>query len=101
MPSLFTLVKNGAKLSSAGHYEGTENKSESVTLANKAQLENAQFVFQDIDKVTGSKFNEQVTLLTAPLKNGTIDLGKGTDELTIENGEYKLTIKNGSVRIGC
>ena len=95
-------IKNGAKVTIAGEYEGNETKTEKVTLSNKTQLvgDDITFAFTYIDSVTGSKFNDSVNLLTAPPKKGTIDLGKGDDTLQINAGDYLLTVKNTETVLG-
>ena len=97
-----TKIKSGAKLTISGGYEADVKKTDSITLTNKTQLIGNDITFElaYVDKVTGSKFNDSVSLLTAPLKTGTIDLGKGSDILTINEGDYKLTLKNTETVVG-
>lgn len=100
--SMFTKIKSGAKLTISGVYEADAKKTDSITLANKTQLTGGDITFTlaYVDKVTGSKFDDSVRLVTAPLKTGTIDLGKGNDTLTIAGGDYKLTLKNTETVVG-
>lgn len=97
-----TVIKSGAKLTISGSYQADAKKTDSITLANKTQLTGGDITFtlEFVDKVTGSKFDDSVRLLTAPLKTGTIDLGKGNDTLTIAGGDYKLTLKNTETVVG-
>lgn len=97
-----TVIKSGAKLTISGSYQADAKKTDSITLANKTQLTGGDITFtlEFVDKVTGSKFDDSVRLLTAPLKTGTIDLGKGNDTLTIAGGDYKLILKNTETVVG-